>query len=507
MSGRERRMSWLRRPTRFERKILLSLLVVGLGSMTGALLLVGSAVRDAYRTGVNATFGDELAEGVEVRRENLLLKRNQARLLADRIAGDTSLAEAVREREVEAAEARLRELAARADSLARARFEPLLDVDLAEPPGEPVRRVVESRPLHGGELELHFIVPESHFEHYQRAGEVAEIHARLLARRDFVSGTYVAIYSALVLFITLLAGFAGVMLSRRVTDRVRALVHATRRVGAGDLSVSVPVRSDDEVAELIQSFNEMVRDLGESRARVEYLQRVGGWQEFARRLAHEIKNPLTPIQLAAQEMRESYAGEDEAYRRRLEDAAAMIQEEVATLRRLVSEFTDFSRLPKVRGEPADLGDLLHEIRRSVPALLLDLEAGERVTVEVTLPTEEIPVVLDSMMLKRAIDNLVRNAVQAVRDVEGAGRVTLSTRIEESRAVVEVEDDGPGIDPEDLDRIFDPYFTKKRGGTGLGLAIVKKIVLEHGGSLDVVRAPEGGARFSIRLPLASAEAGT
>src|SRR5690606_28889799 len=119
-----------------------------------------------------------------------------------------------------------------------------------------------------------------------------------------------------------------------------------------------PVASNDEVAELIQSFNDMVEDLAASRGRVEYLQRIGGWQEFARRLAHEIKNPLTPIQLAAQEMRDSYDGESETHRARLEDATAIIQEEVLTLRRLVSEFTEFSRLPKVVRETADLRDFL-----------------------------------------------------------------------------------------------------------------------------------------------------
>src|SRR5690606_32219499 len=180
---------------------------------------------------------------------------------------------------------------------------------------------------------------------------------------------------------------------RRVTDRVRALVHATRRVGAGDLTVRVPVQSDDEVAELSQSFNDMVRDIADSRARVEYLQRIGGWQEFARRLAHEIKNPLTPIQLAAQEMRDSYDGEDERYRARLEDATAIIQEEVATLRRLVSELTDCTRLPKVQGEPADLRAFLLEIARAVPPLLVDLGAKDAVHVDVAIPESSIPVVL------------------------------------------------------------------------------------------------------------------
>jgi two-component system, NtrC family, nitrogen regulation sensor histidine kinase NtrY len=496
----------LLRPTRFERKILLALSVVALGSMMGALLLVGSAVRDAYRTGVNVTFGDDLAAGVEARRENLLLARAMTRLRADRVADDVVLRAALAEGAVERAEARVEELGADDAALERVRLDARFDVRFPREAVEAAsyREVIERRTMDGGDLELHFRVPERLFEEFQRAGDAAEIYARLLERRDFVSGTYIAIYSALVFAITLLAGIIGVILSRRVTDRVRALVHATRRVGAGDLTVSVPVKSDDEVAELIQSFNDMVRDLSESRARVEYLQRIGGWQEFARRLAHEIKNPLTPIQLAAQEMRDSYEGDDAMHRRRLEDAAVIIQEEVATLRRLVSEFTDFSRLPKVAGEPADLRDFFVEIRRSVPALLVDLGVSSGIEVEVEVPRAEIPVEIDAMMLKRALDNLIRNAVQAVQEAEGGGRVVVTAATEAKSVIIEVRDDGPGLNPDDLDRIFDPYYTKKREGTGLGLPIVKKIVFEHGGTITAEITPEGGARFVVRLPLARPE---
>jgi two-component system, NtrC family, nitrogen regulation sensor histidine kinase NtrY len=494
------------RPTRFERKILLALAVVALGSMAGALLLVGSAVREAYRTGVNPTFGDDLSGGVEARRENLLLTRAMTRLVASRIADDGRLRDALAEGATEEAASRVEALGAGHELLERVTFEPHLDVRFPRErdEGDAYRGVVETRRLGDGTLELQFGVPESIFDEYQRAGDAAEVYARLLERREFVSGTYVAIYSALVFAITLLAAGLGVILSRRVTERVRSLVHATRRVGAGDLTVRVAVKSDDEVAELIQSFNDMVRDLADSRARVEYLQRIGGWQEFARRLAHEIKNPLTPIQLAAQEMRDSYDGENASHRLRLEDATGIIQEEVATLRRLVSEFTDFSRLPKVEGEPGDLRDFLAEIRRAVPALLTDLGAAELVEVRVEVPLHEIPVEIDSMMLKRALDNLIRNAVQATLESEtGGGHVFVTAKTDASSVVLEVRDDGPGLDPDDLERIFDPYYTKKREGTGLGLPIVKKIVFEHGGSIQADVAPGGGARFVLRLPLAVA----
>ncbi|NLY92879.1 MAG: HAMP domain-containing protein [Myxococcales bacterium] len=501
----KRRLLARLRPTRFERKILVALAVVALGSMAGALLLVGSAVREAYRTGVSASFAEELASGAEAHRENLLLLRALTRLRADRVGEDDALEDALAQGDLETARARLHELGEDDPRLEKVAIDDrvLVTFERERDEGE-YREVIERREVGEAEVALHFAVPESIFEDYQRAGETAELYARLLDRQDFVSDTYVAAYSAAVILIAFLAGYAGVFLSRRVTDRVRALVHATRRVGAGDLTVRVPVQSDDEVAELSQSFNDMVRDIADSRARVEYLQRIGGWQEFARRLAHEIKNPLTPIQLAAQEMRDSYDGEDERYRARLEDATAIIQEEVATLRRLVSEFTDFSRLPKVQGEPADLRDFLLEIARSVPPLLVDLGAKDAVHVDVAIPESSIPVEIDSMMLKRAIDNLVRNAVQAVLGSErGTGHVWVTATHDEESVTIEVRDDGPGLSPDELERVFDPYFTKKREGTGLGLPIVKKIVFEHDGSVHAEPSPEGGARFVLRLPVSRA----
>ena len=302
----------------------------------------------------------------------------------------------------------------------------------------------------------------------------------------------------------LVASLIGAILSRRVTKRVVALAEASRKVGAGDLTVELPTSATDEITELTEAFNDMVRDLRDSRTRIEYLQRIGAWQDFARRLAHEIKNPLTPIQLAAQELDETYVGGDEAYRRKLQNARAIIEEEVATLRRLVGEFSSFAKLPEADLAPADLGEVVHAIETSVPAMLEDVGHGTPVDVEVVVraATQAIEVRMDPMMLKRGVDNLVRNAIQAVHEAkpDGGGRVLVRAYKTRNRGFIEVRDNGLGISEEHWDRVFDPYYTTRAEGTGLGLAIVKKVVLEHGGELRLDRAPEGGARFSIELPL-------
>jgi nitrogen fixation/metabolism regulation signal transduction histidine kinase len=289
-----------------------------------------------------------------------------------------------------------------------------------------------------------------------------------------------------------------------VTRRVTALAEASRQVGAGDLTVTLPTGATDEVTELTQAFNDMVRDLRDSRTRIEYLQRISAWQDFARRLAHEIKNPLTPIQLAAQELDETYDGADEAYQKKLENARAIIEEEVATLRRLVGEFSAFAKLPRADLAPADLCELIQSIEGSVPAILEDVGRGTPAPVEVQVgcATEPIHVRMDPMMLKRAVDNILRNAIQAVYEAKpsGGGHVLVRVYATDDSGFIEVRDDGPGIARENWDRVFDPYYTSKAEGTGLGLAIVKKVVLEHGGEVMLDRASEGGARFSIELPL-------
>jgi signal transduction histidine kinase len=380
-------------------------------------------------------------------------------------------------------------------------------------------------------LELVATAPIELFTALQAAGEEAELFARLDERAELVSDVYVWVYLG---FLALVIGAALVLaavLARRVTGRVTTLAVAVRKVGGGDLTVHVPTEGNDELRELTKAFNGMVRDLRESRARIDYLQRIGAWQEFARRLAHEIKNPLTPIQLAAQEMHRSYTGDDARYRRKLEDACAIVEEEVDTLRRLVSEFSNFAKLPRADLAPADLSEFVRDLSRSVAAIVEDVGPTARVEVTVEAPEHAMPVRIDAMMLKRCTDNLVRNALQALRGREGGGRVRVSARevdatsgsagsaavgsgATRSAAVgsgsagsavgvfeLRVEDDGPGVPEKDREAIFDPYFTTKSDGTGLGLAIVKKVVLEHGGEIRCEASKLGGAAFVIALPRA------
>jgi nitrogen fixation/metabolism regulation signal transduction histidine kinase len=255
-----------------------------------------------------------------------------------------------------------------------------------------------------------------------------------------------------------------------------------------------------------------------SRARIEFLQRIGAWQEMAQRLAHEIKNPLTPIQLAVQECHRKYTGDDPRFRALLDTTLEVVEEEVGTLRRLVGDFSNFARLPQAELRDATLDDFLRECEEKLGHLEAEgpspdsVDSGEslspaNVIVTWSLPKDPIAVAIDAQMLRRVLVNLVRNAVQAIRaqrvstpDGKVLGHVTVTGRGERDGAAIVVEDDGPGIPAERRARVFDPYYTTKVDGTGLGLAIVKKIVVEHGGTIDVgSSASLGGAMFVIRLP--------
>lgn len=499
--------------SRFERKILFAIGLSVFLTLGGSIFLAQGALREVYRVGVNERFGAELIHGVEARRAQLMALRAGSEQVADAVQWAVE-AELTQSRRAAKLEKLLQELLERYAIVERIRI-----VDEA---GQDVASVSRERDVRGGRMRtttrerevvagakklriaVKVAVPEVYFERLQEAGEVADVYSRLQRQSASVSDIYVWVFGVLVFLVIVVAFLIGAIVSRRVTRRVTALAEASRKVGAGDLTVTLPTGATDEVTELTQAFNEMVRDLRDSRTRIEYLQRISAWQDFARRLAHEIKNPLTPIQLAAQEMDETYDGGDEAYRKKLEHARAIIEEEVATLRRLVGEFSAFAKLPQADLSPSDLCELMQTIQDSIPAILEDVGRGTPAPVEVRVScaTEPIRVRMDPMMLKRGVDNILRNAIQAVFDAKpsGGGRVFVRAYATDDAGFIEVRDNGPGIAKENWDRAFDPYYTTKTEGTGLGLAIVKKVVLEHGGEVRLDRAPEGGARFIIELPL-------
>jgi len=285
----------------------------------------------------------------------------------------------------------------------------------------------------------------------------------------------------------------GLVVARRTARDLDQLVAGSLAAARGDLDHRVAVRSHDEVGAVADAFNFMMADLRTSKDRLVIAERIAAWQEIARRLAHEIKNPLTPIQMAMDTLRKSWKKQHPSFGEILEESTTTVMEEADRLKHIVSEFSAFARMPKPEFARLDLNELV----RSALALYLGATPLE-------IKLEPLPEIdADKHQLNQVVLNLVENARDAIGH-RSDGRITVSTRRGEAgdRAVLVVEDNGPGVPGDLKDKVFAPYFTTKhgKGGTGLGLAIVHRIVSDHGGRIAVAEAPGGGARFAIELPL-------
>ena len=396
--------------------------------------------------------------------------------------------------------------------------------------GRPVDNATEAklevrRPLTGDEgptLVAVFATPRARLDELPKRSEfVRAYHQIERAHIKLKRGDLYAFAAILAVTIVVAVAF-GTLLARSVTRRINALAGATQAVGGGNLDIRVPVEGNDELTDLSRGFNQMLSELETNRARVEFLQRMSTWQEMARRLAHEIKNPLTPILLAVEECHRKYEGTDESFRKLIDTTLEVVEEEVGTLRRLVGEFSSFARLPRAELAPGDLGEFVSDQESHALLIrdeLVQAAAGRPrdgkapgegppryVELVFKVPAEKMPVHLDRQMLRQVLSNILRNACQAVLDHRPDGHVEVGILVEDRSFVITIDDDGPGVPETMRDSIFDPYVTTKSEGTGLGLAIGKKIVVEHGGTIDAGPSPLGGARFRIRIPRLATPAG-
>lgn len=264
--------------------------------------------------------------------------------------------------------------------------------------------------------------------------------------------------------------------ARRISGPIRDLTAATQRIARGDLAARVAPLSRDELRDLVESFNQMAGDLESQRRDLERSNRLAAWAEMARQVAHEVKNPLTPIQLSAEHLRRVFRDRGADFEQTLERCTDTILKQVATLRRIVTEFSAFARPPATALEPEDMAGVLEDVLAPYLSAL-----PPEVTLRLELAASSAVVRGDRRLLERAVVNLVENALQAVGE-RGDIAVRLTRR--EGRVEVEVEDTGPGLDPEIRERIFEPFFSTKTGGSGLGLALVKKIAEDHGGGVSL-----------------------
>ena len=277
----------------------------------------------------------------------------------------------------------------------------------------------------------------------------------------------------------------------RVTRPVRRLAESAGQVAAGNWNTTVEVTSRDEVGQLAQAFNRMTHELVEQRERLVQSERVAAWRELARRLAHELKNPLFPLQITVENMqraRESHPQEfDEVFR----EGSRTLLAELANLKQIIARFSDFAKMPAPEMQPVDLNALVAETMKLFDAQF----AQARVTARTELAPERPAISADPEQITRALRNLILNAIDAMPE---GGTLVLRTARQGPGARLEISDSGKGLTREECERLFTPYYTTKTHGTGLGLAIVQSVVSDHHGRIAVESQPGKGTTFRIDL---------
>ncbi|MGO9837075.1 MAG: ATP-binding protein [Polyangiaceae bacterium] len=507
-----------------ERRIALVILLTALLPLASAMLLAYSLLDYASSVWLRPEVAQELERGIDLYKDYIRAVKDDMKHQTDGMVGDPALREAARNQDVEGCRRALDALFPRYPQLVSLGVESHDKVFALRRRGEPLNeeteRRLDVRRVLGSDASAPALVAtfafDRRYEHdLERAGAIHDAYAQLQKERTRVYSTYFEAFAALLGITVVATVVLGLFLARGITLRISHLAGTINQVAAGNLDARVVVSGSDELTDLARVFNRMLGEMQQSRARIEYLQRMGAWQEMARRLAHEIKNPLTPIQLAVQECHRKYTGEDAKYRTLLETTREIVEEEVGTLRRLVGNFSSFARLPRAELLEASLRDFLSECAGQLGHLGVGMsDDGNEETlvapdVEVTwqLPDDPMPVAIDRQMLRRVVVNLVRNGVEEIRtarpeaaDGGPRGHVRVGAERTNDGVAIVVEDDGPGVPEDARERVFDPYFTTKSEGTGLGLAIVKKIVVEHNGAISVRRSERlGGAAFVVELP--------
>jgi signal transduction histidine kinase len=294
--------------------------------------------------------------------------------------------------------------------------------------------------------------------------------------------------------VMLVGAYIGSVLAERIADPINRLSHATRRIAQGDLDARIAGASADELGRLVQDFNRMADDLKRQRAELERTQRLEAWAEMARQVAHDIKNPLTPIQLSAEHAQRVNLDRGRPLSPALDECVTAILHQVTLLRQIASEFSSFASSPTARPEPTSLPALLEEVVSPYRTAL----AG-RVRLTLDAPGDLPLVMLDRNLFARAVTNVIENALHAM---PGGGALTIRARPAEEIVLVEVIDTGIGMDAEAIARIFEPYFSTKATGTGLGLTIAKRNIELTGGTIGVSSAKGVGTTVSITLPAAA-----
>jgi nitrogen fixation/metabolism regulation signal transduction histidine kinase len=293
------------------------------------------------------------------------------------------------------------------------------------------------------------------------------------------------------LAVLLVAVLLTMVIARRTTGPILELREHTQRVAAGDLDAEIEVHARDELGELAEAFNAMTRDLKASREQLVRAEKDAAWREMARQIAHDIKNPLTPIQLSIDLLKRAHDDQSPQFDAILERTVETVRRQVAHLRDIAGDFHALTGVGRARAERVDLAALAGEV--------LDLYAAwaQERGVRTQRTGSGGLVRADPTLLRRVLQNLISNAVEAMPQ---GGELDVGVVQQNGRVRLEVRDTGSGVPEEVRPRLFEPYFTTRSSGTGLGLAIARRVIEDAGGTIELVPATSGpGTIARIELP--------
>jgi signal transduction histidine kinase len=309
--------------------------------------------------------------------------------------------------------------------------------------------------------------------------------------------------------ISLLVALGGILLSMiasgwwasRISRPIAELSAAAQDVAAGDWERKVSVSSldeKDETARLIVSFNQMTDELLRQRDRALQAERVAAWRELARRLAHELKNPLFPLQITIENLMKAREQNSPEFDEIFAESTTTLLAELNSLKKIVGRFSDFSKMPAPQLQDVNLNRLLEEIARLFAPQLT--AANNPIKLETSFTAANPTIAGDPDLLRRAFDNLVVNAIDAMPK---GGSLRLTTSTTDRSIKVEISDTGAGLTEDESKKLFTPYYTTKQHGTGLGLAIVQSILSDHGARISVLSRPGKGTTFAVEFQSRSA----
>jgi len=306
-----------------------------------------------------------------------------------------------------------------------------------------------------------------------------------------VFSSFMDVISLVALVSVLAAVGLGVFISSRARREFDNLIDAFTRVSAGDLSTAVMAYTEGEFARLAESFSEMTQKLRRSQAQLATAERIAAWQAMARKIAHEIKNPLTPIGISADDLRRSYQENLPGFADTLDRNTRTIRSEINRLTRLLDEFVSFARMRPPEIKTVDVSDIMNRIK----SLYADAISKRKLRLETKTSRRSLQV--DGEMLQQLIVNLIKNGLEAGTD----SVVTVVLEDDANDLVLTVTDTGPGFSEEILDNKFQPYLSTKKDGSGLGLVICQRIAHDHGGQVELSNNEDGGAKVTVSLPQA------